>query len=34
MRPLDMDDLSALPAMLASNEQIRGLPEKNRSLDI
>ncbi len=34
MRPLDMDDLSALPAMLASNEQIRGLPEKNLSLDM
>jgi len=34
MRPLDMDDLSALPAMLKSNEQIRGLPEKNLSLDM
>ncbi|MET4666301.1 AAA family ATPase [Sphingomonas sp. PvP056] len=34
MRPLDMDDLSALPAMLASNEQTRGLPEKNLSLDM
>ena len=34
MRPLAMDDLSALPAMLKSNEQIRGLPEKNLSLDM
>jgi hypothetical protein len=34
MRPPDMDDLSALPAMLASNEQIRGLPEKNLGLDM
>mgnify|MGYP001806627767 CR=1 FL=1 len=32
--PLDMDDLSALPAMLGSGEQIRGLPEKNLSLDM
>jgi hypothetical protein len=32
--PLDMDDLSALPAMLGSGDQIRGLPEKNLSLDI
>ncbi|MEP9403539.1 MobF family relaxase [Sphingomonas sp. VNH70] len=34
MRPLDMDDLSALPAMLASKEQVRELPEKNLSLDM
>jgi conjugative relaxase-like TrwC/TraI family protein len=34
MPPLDMDDLSALPAMLKSGEQIRGLPEKNLSLDM
>jgi len=32
--PPDMDDLSALPAMLGSGEQIRGLPEKNLSLDM
>jgi len=31
---LDMDDLSALPAMVGSGDQIRGLPEKNLSLDM
>jgi conjugative relaxase-like TrwC/TraI family protein len=34
MRPLDMDDLSALPAMLGSGARIRGHPEKNLSLDM
>lgn len=34
IRPLDMDDLSALPAMIESGEQIRGLPQKNLSLDM
>ena len=34
IRPLDMDDLSALPAMIDSGEQIRGLPQKNLSLDV
>ena len=32
--PSDMDDLSALPAMLGSREQIHGLPGKNLSLDM
>lgn len=34
MRPLDMDDLSALPALFGSGEQIRGLSEKNLNLDM
>lgn len=34
MPQLDMDDLSALPAILEAGEQIPGLPEKNLSLDM
>ncbi len=34
VRPLNMDDLRALPAMPGQGEQIRGLPEKNLSLDM
>lgn len=34
MRPLEMDDLSALPSMLGSGNRTRGLPEKNLSLDM
>ena len=33
-RPLDTDGLSALPTMPGRGEQIRGLPEKNLSLDM
>ena len=32
--PLDMDDLSSLPAMSDAVEQLRGIPEKNLSLDM
>lgn len=34
LAPLDMDDLSAFPALPRQGEQIRGLPEKNLSLDM
>ena len=34
LRPLDMDDLSALPAMPGRDDQIPGLPQKNLSLDM
>jgi hypothetical protein len=34
MPPLDMDDLSALPAMIEAGEQMSGLPQKNLSLDM
>ena len=34
MRPLDMDDLSSLPAMPGHGDQIPGLPQKNLSLDM
>jgi len=34
MRPLDMDDLSSLPAMPGHGDQLPGLPQKNLSLDM
>ena len=34
LTPREHDDLSALPAMPGHVEQIRGLPEKNLSLDM